>query len=181
VVQRLHGDAGQREGPRDQADGLAKNEETQYQAMFRYGGHQSLTRTWLKPTHQTHGLVYRQLFGHVLGKGFAADVHCVTGAPREAMARSPRPRTAASAGRGAGGPWSWALRPANESDALKRYLAGGFVRGAAPPPAAHRIAVHGPRGTTHRESTMPEVSNWQLGREMEYPFEEVRPRGSSAW
>jgi nitrate reductase / nitrite oxidoreductase, alpha subunit len=112
------------------ADGLAKNEETQYQAMFRYGGHQSLTRTWLKPTHQTHGLVYRQLFGHVLGKGFAADVHCVTGAPRESIARFSKAEDGGIGGKGRWRPVELGLRPTNESDALKRYLAGGFVRGA---------------------------------------------------
>lgn len=74
-------------GHEEREDGLAKNPETNYQSMFRYGGHQSLTRSWLKPTHQTNSLVWRSLFSHVQGRGFAADVHCVTGAPREAMAK----------------------------------------------------------------------------------------------
>lgn len=109
-------------------DGLAKSEETAYQAMFRYGGHQSLTRSWLKPTHQTSSLVYRRLFGHVLGKGFAADVHCVTGAPREAMARFTRAEAGGIGGRGRWRPVELGLRPTNESDAMKQYLQGGFVR-----------------------------------------------------
>jgi len=110
------------------ADRLAKSEETAYQAMFRYGGHQSLTRTWLKPTHQTASLVYRRLFGHVLGKGFAADVHCVTGAPREAMARFARAEAGGIDGVGRWRPVDMGLRPTNESEAMSRYLKGEFVR-----------------------------------------------------
>ncbi len=108
-------------------DGLAKNQETQYQAMFRYGGHQSLTRTWLKPTHQTQGLVYRKLFGLVLASGFAPDIHCVTGAPREAMARIRKAENGGLGGRGRWRPVELGLRPANEGEALRRYLQGGFV------------------------------------------------------
>jgi nitrate reductase alpha subunit len=37
------------EGHETRADGLAKNPETNYQAMYRYGSHQSATRAWLKP------------------------------------------------------------------------------------------------------------------------------------
>jgi nitrate reductase / nitrite oxidoreductase, alpha subunit len=109
-------------------DGLAKSEETAYQAMFRYGGHQSLTRTWLKPTHQTESLVYRRLFGHVLAKGFAADVHCVTGAPREAMARFTRAEPGGLGGQGRWRPVELGLRPTNESEAMNRYLRGEFAR-----------------------------------------------------
>ncbi len=43
-------------GHETRPDGLAKNPETNYQAFFRYGSHQSLTRSWLKPTHQTQSL-----------------------------------------------------------------------------------------------------------------------------
>lgn len=60
------------------SDKLAKNEETHYQALFRYGGHQSLTRSWLKPTHQTQTLITRALGTNEIVKGFNADVHCVT-------------------------------------------------------------------------------------------------------
>jgi nitrate reductase / nitrite oxidoreductase, alpha subunit len=83
------------------ADGVAKNEETHYQALFRYGGHQSLTRTWLKPTHQTQTLVTRKLFSHEVTRGFQPDVHCVTGAPRESLANFAK--AAASAARACGG------------------------------------------------------------------------------
>jgi nitrate reductase alpha subunit len=111
-------------------DGLAKNQETGYQAMFRYGGHQSVTRTWLKPTHQTHGLVYRRLGGHLLGQGFFPDVHCVTGAPREALVRITKAENGGIGGRGRWRPVELGLRPGSESEAMRRYLQGEFLRGS---------------------------------------------------
>jgi nitrate reductase alpha subunit len=109
-------------------DKLAKNEETHYQALFRYGGHQSLTRSWLKPTHQTAGLITRKLFTHELNKGFQADVHCVTGAPRESIAKFTKAENGGLNGVGLWRPVQLGLRPASESVALKQYLNGGFVR-----------------------------------------------------
>jgi nitrate reductase alpha subunit len=108
-------------------DGVAKNPETHYQALFRYGGHQSLTRSWLKPTHQTASLVHRRLFGHVLGQGFAADVHCVTGAPREAMAKFTKAEAGGVGGVGLWRPVTLGLRPTAESASFRQYLQGGFV------------------------------------------------------
>jgi nitrate reductase alpha subunit len=111
------------------ADKLAKNEETHYQALFRYGGHQSLTRSWLKPTHQTASLVTRKLFSNEVGKGFSADVHCVTGAPRESLAKFTKAEDGGIDGKGLWRPAALGFRPTVENEALKRYLAGGFRRG----------------------------------------------------
>lgn len=110
------------------ADGLAKNEETRYQALFRYGGHQSLTRSWLKPTHQTAGLVTRKLFSHELTKGFQADVHCVTGAPRESLAKFTKAEDGGIGGKGLWRPVVLGFRPTAENAAFQNYLSGGFVR-----------------------------------------------------
>jgi nitrate reductase alpha subunit len=114
-------------GHETRPDGLAKNPETNYQSFFRYGSHQSLTRSWLKPTHQTSSLVTRRHFGHVLGIGFQADVHCVTGAPREAMCRVTKAEDGGIGGKGLWRPVTLGLRPTNESAAMKQYLAGGFA------------------------------------------------------
>lgn len=111
------------------ADKLAKNEETHYQALFRYGGHQSLTRTWLKPTHQTASLISRKLFTHEVTRGFNVDVHCVTGAPRESLAKFTKAENGGIDGKGLWRPAALGLRPAVENEALKRYLIGGFRRG----------------------------------------------------
>ena len=115
-------------GHETRPDGLAKNPETNYQALFRYGSHQSLTRSWLKPTHQTNTLISRRHFSHELTRGFQADVHCVTGAPREAMCRVLKAEDGGIGGRGRWRPVELGLRPANEGPGLRQYLAGGFVR-----------------------------------------------------
>ena len=114
-------------GHENRPDGLAKNPETNYQSFFRYGSHQSLTRSWLKPTHQTNSLITRKLFVHELTKGFQADVHCVTGAPREAMCKITKAEDGGIGGKGLWRPVALGLRPANENPALQQYLRGGFV------------------------------------------------------
>lgn len=112
-------------------DKLAKNAETHYQALFRYGGHQSLTRSWLKPTHQTHGLITRKTGSHQLNKGFQADVHCVTGAPRESIAKITLAEAGGIDGKGLWRPVALGFRPTVENPAFKNYLQGGFTQVAA--------------------------------------------------
>ncbi|MCX7960647.1 MAG: molybdopterin-dependent oxidoreductase [Burkholderiales bacterium] len=109
------------------ADGAAKNEETNYQAMFRYGGHQSLTRTWLKPTHQTQTLITRRSWTHEVTRGFNVDVHCVTSAPKESLAKFAKAEDGGLGGRGPWRPLALGLTPADESAQMKRYLVGGYV------------------------------------------------------
>jgi nitrate reductase alpha subunit len=114
-------------GHETRPDGLAKNPETNYQAFFRYGSHQSLTRSWLKPTQQTQTLVTRKSWTHEVTKGFNVDVHCVTGAPREAMCRVLKAEDGGIGGKGLWRPVTLGLRPTNESPAMAQYLGGGFV------------------------------------------------------
>jgi len=109
-------------------DGAAKSEHTNYQALFRYGGHQSLTRSWLKPTHQTQSLITRKSWTNEVTKGFNVDVHCVTSAPREALAKFAKAEDGGIGGKGLWRPVMLGLRPASESDAMKQYLVGGYVR-----------------------------------------------------
>ncbi|MBI4060489.1 MAG: molybdopterin oxidoreductase, partial [Elusimicrobia bacterium] len=109
-------------------DGIAKNAETNYQSLFRYGGHQSLTRSWLKPTHQTHSLITRRSWTNEVTRGFNVDVHCVTSAPRESLARFAKAEDGGIGGKGLWRPVTLGLRPTNESGAMKQYLGGGFVR-----------------------------------------------------
>ncbi len=111
------------------ADGLAKSPATNYQAMFRSGSHQSATRGWLKPTWMTDSLVRKGLFGQSIGKGFLPDVHCPTGAPREAFVKITRAEPGGIGGRGLWRPAALGIRPRYESAAMKRYLAGGFYSG----------------------------------------------------
>ncbi|MGD9903028.1 MAG: molybdopterin-dependent oxidoreductase [Vicinamibacterales bacterium] len=116
------------EGARTRKDGLAKNPRTKFQAMFRSGSHQSATRGWLKPTWMTDSLVRKGLFGQAIGKGFLPDVHCPTGAPREAFVKISRAEPGGIDQKGPWRPVALGIRPRNESAAMKRYLAGEFFR-----------------------------------------------------
>lgn len=114
-------------GQKTRKDGLAKNELTNYQAMFRSGSHQSATRGWLKPTWMTDSLVRKGMFGQAMGKGFAADIHCPVGAPREAFVKITKAEPGGIGGEGLWRPVTLGIRPRTESDSMKAYLAGGFV------------------------------------------------------
>ncbi len=115
------------EGAGTRADGLAKNPRTGYQAMFRSGSHQAATRGWLKPTWMTDSLVRKDIIGQRIGKGFLPDVHCPTGAPREAFVRISRAEPGGYDGHRLWRPAELGMRPRYESDAMRRYLAGGYV------------------------------------------------------
>lgn len=117
------------EGHKSRADGLAKNPRTNYQAMFRSGSHQSATRGWLKPTWMTDSLVRKDLFGQSIGKGFLPDVHCPTGAPRESIVKITKAEPGGIGEKGVWRPVALGIRPKNESEAMKKYLAGGFIEG----------------------------------------------------
>jgi nitrate reductase alpha subunit len=118
------------EGQESRQDGLAKNPRTNYQAMFRSGSHQSATRGWLKPTWMTDSLVRKELFGQLVGKGFLPDVHCPTGAPREAIVKITRAEAGGIGGEGLWRPAALGLRPGYENDAMRLYLAGDFNPGS---------------------------------------------------
>lgn len=109
-------------------DGAAKNPETHYQSLFRSGGHQSLTRSWLKPTHQTATLISRKSWTNEITKGFNVDVHCVTGAPRESIAKFTKAEEGGLNGQGLWRPAALGLRPTYENAEFKNYLQGGFVK-----------------------------------------------------
>ncbi len=117
------------EGRKQRPDGLAKNPRTGYQAMFRSGSHQSATRGWLKPTLMTDSLARKEMFGQKIGKGFLQDTHCPTGAPREAFVKITRAEPGGIDQKGLWRPAALGIRPRYESDAMKRYLAGGFISG----------------------------------------------------
>jgi nitrate reductase alpha subunit len=115
-------------GQKSRADGLAKNPVTNYQAMFRYGSHQSATRGWLKPTLMTDSLPRKELLGQTMGKGFLPDSHCPTGAPRESIVKITRAEPGGLGAKGLWRPAALGLRPGYERSALKTFLSGGFIK-----------------------------------------------------
>jgi nitrate reductase / nitrite oxidoreductase, alpha subunit len=115
-------------GRKARADGLAKNAETNYQAMFRSGSHQSATRGWLKPTLMTDSLTRKELMGQTMGQGFLPDSHCPTGAPRESIVKITRAEAGGLDAHGLWRPASLGYRPGYENDAVKRFLRGDFIK-----------------------------------------------------
>ncbi|MBI2392335.1 MAG: molybdopterin-dependent oxidoreductase [Deltaproteobacteria bacterium] len=118
---------GSMKGHETRDDGLAKSPHTNYQAMYRYGSHQSATRAWLKPTLMTESLVHKDMYGQTIMKGFLADVHCPVGAPREAFVKITKAEQGAVGGTGLWRPAALGFRPTYESESMKTYLAGRFV------------------------------------------------------
>jgi nitrate reductase / nitrite oxidoreductase, alpha subunit len=124
MYQATHGTV---EGARTREDGLAKNPRTNYQAMFRSGGHQSAVRAWLRPTLMSDHLYRKDYFGQVIGQGFASDVYCVVGAPKESYVRITKAEDGAIGGEGIWRPAVKGYRPTYENDAMTRYLDGGYI------------------------------------------------------
>lgn len=101
--------------------------DTGYQSSFRSGSQQSITRGWAPPMHQTDSLFHKKAaqMGYVFG--FDVDNHAINTVPKETMVRVTR----AEAGGLDGQPWSPGTSgrtPGNESPAMDKYLAGGYVR-----------------------------------------------------
>jgi nitrate reductase alpha subunit len=114
-------------GSRENANGMARSPDTGYQSLFRSGSPPSCTRGWLKPTWMTDSLVVKGVLGQKITQGFVADVHCPTGAPRESIVRIERAEAGGVGGKGLWRPARLGLRPGYESDALKRFIAGGYA------------------------------------------------------
>jgi nitrate reductase alpha subunit len=124
MYQATHGSV---RGHETNPDGLARNPETQYQSIFRYGGHQSCTRAWLGPTLMTDTLVRKGVFGQKIGKGFAADIHCPVGAPRESFVKVTKAEDGAIGGKGLWRPAALGYRAGYENDEMKKFLNGEYV------------------------------------------------------
>lgn len=114
-------------GAKENPTGLAQSPTTKYKAMFRSGSHQSCTRGFIKPTCMTDSLNVKETLTQDMTQGFVSDVHCPTGAPREAMVRITRAEPGGIGGRGLWLPAALGMRPTYESDLLKRFIAGHFV------------------------------------------------------
>ncbi len=115
-------------GAETRKDGLARSPLTGYQAMYRTGSHQSATRAWLKPTLMTDTLVHKGPFTQSIEAGFSADIHCPTGAPREAFVRIIKAEAGGFGGKGLWRPVTLGFRPANESPAMLSYVGGQYTK-----------------------------------------------------
>ncbi|MBF0518610.1 MAG: molybdopterin oxidoreductase, partial [Nitrospirae bacterium] len=115
-------------GHETRPDGLAKNPETNYQSMSRYGSHQSTTRAWIRPTLLTDSLVHKTMFGQTLDKGFEPDIHCANGAPREGFVTITKAEDGGIGGKGPWKPFKDGIRPTQENETMKAYINGKFIK-----------------------------------------------------
>ncbi|MFQ5952567.1 MAG: molybdopterin-dependent oxidoreductase [Candidatus Omnitrophota bacterium] len=115
------------EGHIKNKDGLARNPRTGYQAMYRYGSHQSATRSWLRPTLMTDSLIRKNTVGQVIKEGFAPDVNCPNGAPRESFVKLTKAEDSGYDGNAMWRPARLGLRPTYDGALMKKFINGGFV------------------------------------------------------
>jgi nitrate reductase alpha subunit len=115
-------------GHESRADGRALAAETGYQASYRYGSHQSITRGWMPPMHQTDTLFHKRtgVMGFVFG--FDVDNHAVNTVPKETLIKITKAEDGGLGGQGAWEPGTRGYGPAQETLQNKLYLAGGYVR-----------------------------------------------------
>ena len=109
------------------SDGLALSEGTGYQSSLRYGSHQSLTRNWLMPLHQTDTLFHKAKGSMSFMFGGEADNHAINTVPKEALVRITK---AEDGGLGGEGPWEPGQKgygPEGDTEMYRRYLAGALT------------------------------------------------------
>ncbi|MCQ9205896.1 MAG: molybdopterin-dependent oxidoreductase [Omnitrophica bacterium] len=115
------------EGHLTNKDGLARNPRTGYQAMYRFGSHQSATRSWLRPTLMTDSLVRKDTIGQVISTGFAPDVNCPNGAPRESFVKFTKAEDGGYNNEKIWRPARLGLRPTYTNKVMKAFLQGGYI------------------------------------------------------
>jgi nitrate reductase alpha subunit len=119
--------------PRTVASHLSRTDgrtltETGYESSFRSGSLQSCVRPYCQPTMMADDLVRKNASGQVISKGQGNDVYGVNTPYKEALVRVTK---AEDGGIGGRSPWAPVLSghmPGHENEAMKRYLAGDFVK-----------------------------------------------------
>lgn len=111
------------------ADGRALAAETGYQASYRYGSHQSITRGWMPPMHQTDTLFHKRTSTMGFVFGFDVDNHAINTVPKETLIRITKAEDGGLGGQGAWEPGTRGYGPAQEQNPTnKLYLSGGYIQ-----------------------------------------------------
>ncbi|MFQ5666111.1 MAG: molybdopterin-dependent oxidoreductase [Candidatus Binatia bacterium] len=109
-------------------DGRALVAETGYQASYRYGSQQSITRGWLPPMHQTDTLFHKKTGAMGFVFGFEVDNHAVNTVPKETLVRITKAEAGGIGGKGTWEPRQTGLHPGTENDFMQRYLKGDLLK-----------------------------------------------------
>jgi nitrate reductase alpha subunit len=108
---------------RERADGRALSRNG-YQASFRHGSQQSITRGWAPPMHQTDSLFHKRAGAMGFIFGFDVDNHAINTCPKETLVRIVK---AEPGGLDGAGPWLPATTgesPGGEDRMMLRYIRG---------------------------------------------------------
>ncbi|MBI3091163.1 MAG: molybdopterin-dependent oxidoreductase [Candidatus Tectomicrobia bacterium] len=109
-------------------DGRALSADTGYQANLRYGSHQSITRDWAMPMHQTDSLFHKAKVAMSFMFGGEADNHAINTVPKETLVRVVKAEPGGLNGKGAWLPATTGNTPSHENAFMKRYLEGDLIR-----------------------------------------------------
>jgi nitrate reductase / nitrite oxidoreductase, alpha subunit len=109
------------------ADGRAVSADTGYQASFRYGSQQSITRDWAMPMHQTDTLFHKAKVTTEFIFGGEADNHAVNTVPKETLVRIVKAEAGGLGGKGIWKPATTGYTPGNENAPMQAYLDGKFA------------------------------------------------------
>ena len=109
-------------------DGRALAAGTGYQASYRYGSHQSITRNWMMPMHQTDSLFHKKTGS--MGYIFGADVdnHAINTVPKETLIRITKAEDGGLGGTGVWGPAKTGYSPGEHTKQQQAYLTGRLTR-----------------------------------------------------
>jgi nitrate reductase alpha subunit len=110
------------------ADGRALVSETGYQASYRYGSHQSITRNWMMPIHQTDTLFHKKTGSMGFVFGFDVDNHAINTVPKETLIRITKAEDGGIGGKGPWEPSRLAVTPGKHTEQSQLYLTGGYTK-----------------------------------------------------
>ncbi len=109
------------------ADGRAVSADTGYQSSYRYGSHQSVTRDWAMPMHQTDTLFHKKKIQMGFMFGGEADNHAINTVPKETLVRVTKAEDGGMGGKGIWTPATTGMSPGNEDERMRRYLDGEYL------------------------------------------------------
>lgn len=111
-------------GHETRKDGRAVSADTGYQASYRYGSHQSITRGWLMPMHQLDSLFHKKKVHMSFMLGGEADNHAINTVPKETLVKLTKAEDGGLGGRGVWAPATTGFSPGNENKFMQRYIQG---------------------------------------------------------
>jgi nitrate reductase alpha subunit len=109
------------------ADGRALSAETGYQASYRFGSHQSITRNWMMPMHQTDTLFHKKTGTMAFVYGADVDNHAINTVPKETLIRITKAEAGGLGGVGVWKPGQSGYSPGETTPQSQLYLAGKFT------------------------------------------------------